>query len=383
MRDNLASTNFRIQSVDVLRGLVMVLMAIDHVRVYSGLPAGGAEAGIFFTRWITHFCAPAFVFFAGTSAYLYGIKIQNKSKQARYLITRGLLLIVLELTLIRFFWAFYISTDFILAGVIWMLGWCMILLAAFIWMKPYLTASIGTLVIVFQYLFSKIPLLFPETNRTSFGKFWEFIYPSGFETFPGVNVLYSLVPWIGVMTTGYGFGLVFQLEARKRNRFCMTFGITITLLFLIIAAIQIASSPPTDEVPYILQLLNQQKYPASTLFLMMTLGPIIALIPVAEKARNWFASALATIGKVPLFYYLSHILIIHLSALLVQLFLHGSVHHDWFLYAPYVYFDNAYRWSLLLLYLVFAIDVILLYVLCRWYARYKMMRPENDWLKYL
>lgn len=125
MDRSLASTTnqTRVQSIDLLRGLVMILMAVDHVRVYSGIPAGGTEAGVFFTRWITHYCAPAFAFLAGTSAFLYGIKINDSRKLARYLITRGLLLVILELTVIRFLWAFHIDfSEFILAGVIWMLG---------------------------------------------------------------------------------------------------------------------------------------------------------------------------------------------------------------------------------------------------------------------
>ena len=128
----------RVQSVDLLRGAVMVLMAIDHVRVYSGLPAGGDTAGIFFTRWVTHFCAPAFVFFAGTSAFLYGRKLNNKASLAKYLVTRGLLLVLLEMTLIRFLWCFSLNyEEFMLAGVIWMLGWCMVIMGALIWFQMY------------------------------------------------------------------------------------------------------------------------------------------------------------------------------------------------------------------------------------------------------
>src|SRR5690349_7246634 len=122
----LKSVAQRIQSVDILRGIIMIIMAIDHVRVYSGMPAGGPEAGIFFTRWITHYCAPGFAFFAGTSAYLYHLKSGSTSDLAKFLITRGLLLVVLELTVIRYFWMFNFNySEFAFCGVIWMLGWCM------------------------------------------------------------------------------------------------------------------------------------------------------------------------------------------------------------------------------------------------------------------
>lgn len=359
-------------------------MAIDHVRVYSGIPAGGTEVGIFFTRWITHYCAPAFAFLAGTSAFLYEMKIHDKGKLAHYLITRGFLLVVLELTVIRFLWAFHIDfTEFILAGIIWMLGWCMILLSAFIWMKPLVAATIGIVIILFQNLFSKIPQLLPETIRPAFAKYWEFIYPAGFETLPNTSVLYTLVPWIGVIAVGYGFGLVFQLAERKRNRFFTITGITMTLVFIIIGTTQIISSPTAGELPLIFRLLGQQKYPASTLFLLMTLGPIIMLMPLAEKATGWFSKAIIIIGRVPFFYYLAHIPVIHFSALLVQIILLGSVHHDWFVYAPYVFIEEPYRWNLPLLYLVFVVDVTILYFLCLWYARYKAAHPEKIWLKYL
>lgn len=130
-------TTARFRSLDILRGAVMVLMAIDHVRVYSGMPAGGTTAGIFFTRWITHFCAPAFVFLAGAGAFFYGRKTDSKPRLAQYLVTRGLFLVLLELTLIRLGWTFNLDFGrFMLAGVIWMLGWCMVLLAACIWWRP-------------------------------------------------------------------------------------------------------------------------------------------------------------------------------------------------------------------------------------------------------
>lgn len=382
---NSTNSSNRIQSLDFLRGLVMILMAIDHVRVYSGLPAGGADAGIFFTRWITHFCAPAFAFFAGTSAFLYGLKLNSNKKLAQWLITRGALLVVLELTVIRFFWAFQVSTDFMLAGVIWMLGWCMILLAALIWMKPTWTLISGVIIILFQSLFGLVPRLLSESAQLEFAKYWAIIYPSGiegayFETF---NILYVIVPWIGVMAAGYGFGMIFQLNEKRRNRLCLITGLSITAAFVVIGSLFIILASKEAETPFVFQLLNQRKYPASPLFLMMTLGPIIAFIPFAEKVKGWLAQAIIVIGRVPFFYYLAHILVIHVSALLVQIILLGAVHNEWYTTAPYTFVEEQYRWNLPLLYLVFLIDVVILYGMCRWYASYKANHPEKAWLKYL
>src|SRR5262245_58214194 len=172
----------RVDALDVVRGAVMVLMAIDHVRVYSGLLPGGPTPGIFFTRWVTHFCAPVFVFFAGTSAFLYGHKpgVSSTGPPARYLVTRGLMLVLLELTIIRASWTFNLDySHFVLAGVIWMLGWCMVILAGLVWLPARSVGAIGLIVIAFQQLFSLVPRLWPESVRASAGWIWEFVYPAG------------------------------------------------------------------------------------------------------------------------------------------------------------------------------------------------------------
>lgn len=370
----------RFQSIDYIRGLVMLLMAIDHVRVYSGIPSWSPEPAIFFTRWITHFCAPAFAFFAGTSAYLYGTKT-TKQELVKFLLTRGLILVILELTLIRFLWAFSISSEFILAGVIWMLGWCMILLTLFVKFKPATVGFIGVGIILGQQLFGYVPSMLPDTMQISIGKVWEFIYPAGFKTYAGVNILYVLVPWIGVMAAGYGFGHILQMDNGKRKVLCYGIGLTASLLFLIVGSVLTVNAQP-NEFPFILQLLNQNKYPASILFLMMTLGPAIALVPFAERAKVWLSKVFVTIGRVPFFYYLVHVLIIHLSALIVNHFKFGDVHHDFYVTAPYTWLKEEYIWSLPLLYSVFLIDATALYFLCKWYASYKQTHPNNWWLKY-
>jgi uncharacterized membrane protein len=375
----------RLQSVDLLRGAVMVLMAIDHVRVYSGLPAGGPSPGIFFTRWITHFCAPAFVFFAGTSAFLYGVKINDKGRLARYLVTRGLMLVLLELTLIRFSWTFNFDyASFTLAGVIWMLGWCMVLLSAFIRLRPAIAGFTGIAIIAFQQAFQLLPKALPQDLREPFGRFWEFIYSSGLEGPPGITILYVLVPWIGVMAAGYGFGAILTMEPAKRRKICWWTGLSSVLLFLIIGSIiLLQQSSPQDAPPFIFRLLNQQKYPPSQLYLLMTLGPVIALIPFAERAKGWLAKVFILFGRVPFFYYLLHIPVIHISALIANFIRKEITGYEWYATAPYTRMPEEYRWELWLLYLLFVTDVMILYFICRWYAGYKSSHPEKKWLKYL
>ncbi|HYC87073.1 MAG TPA: heparan-alpha-glucosaminide N-acetyltransferase domain-containing protein [Chryseosolibacter sp.] len=373
----------RIHSVDFLRGLVMVLMAIDHVRVYSGVPPGGPEVSVFLTRWVTHFCAPAFAFFAGTSALLYGVKCGEKSKLVTFLLTRGLILVVLEITVVRFFWTFNLNySEFFLAGVIWMLGWSMVLLAGLVWMRPAAVGLVGVAIIVLQQLFAFVPNAIPAPGREGFSRFWEFIYPSGYESLDGVTVLYSIIPWIGVMAAGYGFGLIVKANPERRKKICLAIGGTAIGLYIVMATAWILNNP-SAEMPFILQLLNQQKYPASQLFLMMTLGPIILAVPFVERVRGVVSDVLVTFGRVPFFYYLMHILVIHLTALAVNYTMNGSVDHGWYNSAPYVWLPEEFRWNLPLLYLVFAIDLIILYALCRWYVGFKSRRADSTVLKYI
>lgn len=374
--------NDRIQSIDFVRGLVMVLMAIDHVRVYSGLPAGGPDPGIFFTRWVTHFCAPAFVFLSGTSAFLYGRKLAPGAL-ARYLVTRGLLLVVLELTLIRFCWTFNLDyAKFTLAGVIWMLGWCMILLAALVRFSPKAIGIIGLVIIFFQNAFGLVPNLVPESARVSFGHFWEFIYSSGLEGPSWINILYVIVPWIGVMAAGYGFGWVLQ-TADDRKKILFRIGLAATVVFLVLGSVQAFASSSQEGPPFVFKLLNQRKYPASQLFLMMTIGPAILLMPFVEKSKGFFANAMKIFGRVPFFYYLIHIPLIHISALVVMLIREGQITSTWYDTSPYTQMPEEHRWTLGLLYVVFSIDAVLLYFACRWYEQYKFSHPEKRWLKFI
>ena len=360
----------------------MVLMVIDHVRVYAGVPAGGPTAGVFFTRWVTHFCAPAFVFFAGTGAFLHGRMLPSPGQLSRFLATRGLLLVVLEPTLIRFFWTFNFDySQFVLAGVIWMIGWCMVLLAALVHLcrglKPTtsirIIAILGLLLTVGQYAFGQVKL----------GWWWEFVYPSGFESDGPVSVLYTVVPWIGVMALGYSFGSILGREAAERRRFCLRIGLAATALFLVGATAEVLISSSDGSLQQkIFGALSPSKYPASPMFLLMTLGPAIALLPVAERATGQVAAVFTLFGRVPMFFYLMHIPLIHVLALGVNYARSGAVHQEWYSTAPYAGVPPEQQWSLGLLYVIFVVATALLYPLCRWFRDYKASHSAG-WLRFI
>src|SRR3954469_6673877 len=253
----------RIQSIDIVRGVVMVLMAIDHVRVYAGVPAGGPMPGVFFTRWVTHFVAPAFVLLAGTSAFFYGRKHTDLS---RFLLLRGIWLVLLELTVIRVCWTFNFDfSHYMLAGVIWVIGWCMILMAALVKLQPKTVGIIGAAMIALHN--GIMPWL---VNHVPLGSLWPVLYGIGSVEGTPLLVLYSIIPWIGVMAAGYWFGTVLTLEPPRRNRLCLRLGLGATALFLILRGANVYGDPrpwtSMPQLPRLLAFLNTSKYPASLSF---------------------------------------------------------------------------------------------------------------------
>jgi uncharacterized membrane protein len=376
----------RIVSIDVVRGIVMVLMAIDHVRAYSGVPAGGPAPSVFFTRWITHFCAPAFVFLAGTGAFFHGRKVGDKRALSRYLATRGLMLVLLELTLVRVAWTFRFDQQLILAGVLWMIGWCMILMALLVQFSARTVGIVGLVVILAQDLLHVEPSAFPESVRAPAVALWQFLYLGGEIERTGkatITILYVIVPWIGVMAAGYGFGLILARERAERRRLCLIIGLVATAAFALVAVLNVMRNPaPDNPLPALLRVLNQRKYPASQLFLLMTLGPTIALLPFVEDVRGAFGRMLVMFGRVPMFFYLVHIPLIHATALAVNFLRHGSTGAELYARAPYVTMPEAQRWSLPLLYAVWLVDVAVLYLACRWFAGVKARRRDR-WLGYI
>jgi uncharacterized membrane protein len=379
----------RIVSLDLVRGAVMVVMAIDHVRVYSGLPPGGPTFGIFFTRWITHFAAPAFVFLAGTSAYLYGSKLPERSALSKFLLTRGVWLVLLELTVLRVAWTFNFDfADYLLAGVIWMIGWCMIIMAALV-RVPIAVNAIGGVAIIALHNITDLfqgPLehVFASSEPNWFLKILYFggmvkIGSSG----PPLFILYVIVPWIGVMMAGYAFGKVMELPSERRRTICLRLGAALSVLFLVLRAVNLYGDPRPWKGTA-LSFLNTTKYPASLSFLLMTLGPMLVVLAFAEGRRGRLAEIVTTFGRVPMFYYLLHIPLIHFAACLVSMARQGQVNPWLFANHPVAAgpAPPGYPWSLGLLYAVFAVCVTVLYFPCRWYAELRARRKSN-WLSYL
>jgi len=408
-----ASVNRRVVSIDIVRGVVMVLMAIDHVRVYSGQPAGGPTPGIFFTRWITHFVAPAFVFLAGTSAFLYGQRVGDKKKLARFLLTRGLWLVLLELTVLRVAWTFNFDfAHYLLAGVIWMIGWCMVLMSAIVFL-PYAAIAVGSVAILVGHnLTDLFPAALGALRQGSMSALWKILYLGGGvklgENGPPLVILFVIIPWIAVMAAGYAFGPVMSAPPERRRSICMRLGLALTAAFVLLRGLDVygdprpwrrvppppvrvsqspsaSTTPPQTQtarpqpppgaarvqMPKPLAFLSTAKYPASLSFLLMTLGPMFVLLALVDTASGPVARMLETFGRVPFFYYLLHIPLIHLAACIVSLIREGSV-NPW-LFANHPMMNPpapaGYTWSLPLLYLVWAIVVAVLYVPCRWFAR--------------
>ncbi len=393
------SSTSRIHSIDLIRGAVMILMAIDHVRVFAGIPAGGPSLGIFFTRWITHFCAPAFLFLAGTSAFFYG---RRHDDLPRFLLLRGAWLVFLELTFLRVAWTF--NFDFLhyeMAGVIWAIGWCMILMAGLVKLPLRAVAAIGLVIIAgHNVLDSSFWTVIPTLGNDVGSALWKIMYIGFFagpvslgQDGPNLVVLYSIVPWIGVMAVGYAFGKILTLEPADRNRQCLQIGLGSIALFLLLRGFNLYGDPnpwtspsggSNGGMPALLSFLNTTKYPASFSFLLMTLGPAIALVPFLERARGMVTEWISLFGRVPFFFYMLHIPLIHAIALVVSLITLGEI-------SPWLFTNHpmgnppppdGYRWGLGTLYLVWALAIVILFFACRWFAELKAKRTEW-WLRYL
>jgi uncharacterized membrane protein len=381
----------RVQAIDVVRGLVMVIMALDHIRDFWSPTLVRPEdvahtsALLFFTRWITHFCAPTFMFLAGTSVFLYQQKQAGRGAVSRFLLTRGLWLVVLEIVVMNFVlqWGTY---NLLLLTVIWALGWSMMILAGLIWLPRGLVATVALATIFGHNL---LPILQPVTSATLP---LALLYDSPFlfqvaPKLPFVLVAYSILPWAATMAAGYCVGPWFGAPLPQRKRLLRWAGAVALLLF---GALR-ASNWYGDPVPWatqergpvytLLSLLNVTKSPPSLLFLSLTLGVALLLLSVAEELPARLRGWLGVFGKVPLFYYVLHFALISAGTLVWTWVAFGKPFNLAFS-PPRASQPAAYQPSLLRAYAVWIGVVLLLYWPCRWYQGYKQ-RHSHWWLSYL
>ncbi|KAB8314534.1 DUF1624 domain-containing protein [Tolypothrix campylonemoides VB511288] len=381
----------RVLSIDLLRGLVMVLMVLDHVRLFF-LNAGFSPTDLtktniplFLTRWVTHLCAPSFVFLAGVAAYLSLQRHQNKKGFSRFLLIRGLWLVLLELTVVRFGWIFDPTFSFFAAGVLWAIGWSMVVLAVLIHLPIRAVATIGILLIVGHNLLDNLQ----AEQLRSWGWLWAVLHePKMLTPFAGKRLIisYPLIPWIGVMAMGYVFGTVFTLEKSQRRKLLKRLGLGLILAFIILRLINIYGDPkPWSVQPSfsftLLSFINCHKYPPSLLFLLMTLGSAILLLYLFESQRFSFLKPLALFGRVPLFFYIVHLWLIHIAAILLALPRYGLKA----IFLPYIassLMPADYGYNLPMIYNLWIIMVVLLYAICLWFANYKA-KHQSWWLNYL
>jgi len=407
----------RIDSIDLLRGIVMVIMMLDHTRdflhnaafQFDPLDPTRTNVALYFTRWITHFCAPTFVFLAGTGAYLQLARGKSRRELSRFLITRGLWLIVLECTLVRLgaFWSF----DYRILGmfqVIWVIGVSMIVLAGLIHFPLKIVTAFGAIVVATHNLLDRPSFRVqswrgPDTPIPSFGaKVWILLHQP-FEAFPVLPILspiifviYPLIPWIGVMPLGYALGSLYTKDKAYRIKWLKVMGTTAIVLFLALRLIDVYGEPQkwskqSSLVFTILSFLNTTKYPPSLLFLLMTLGPALLALAYFERTvvrrenrvggriRQFFV----TFGRVPLFFYLLQWPVSHLISVLLHAAFGKPV--KWLFQTPLDWFSGPPQgvgFNLVVVYLAWISGVLLLYPLCKWFAGVKKRR-RDWWLSYL
>ena len=391
----------RLASVDVLRGLVMVIMALDHTRDFLTYTRFAPEdvahtsAALFFTRFITHYCAPVFSFLAGTGAYLSTRRGKSIPQLSRFFVTRGLWLVLLEVTVVDFAWGFQPWAH---AGVIWILGWSMVVMAAIVWLPLRWIAVFGVGMIATHNLLDGVR---PEW----FGRFswiWTLLHTPG--TIPitanfSLPVLYVLIPWVGVMAAGFAFGSV--LSRPDRRKWILTIGITATVLFFVVRGINLygngiaetssrfarSAGPWTIQATAshtVISFFNALKYPPSLDYLLMTLGPALILLGLLDnaKAERGLTRVLLVFGRVPLCYYLLHLYVIHLIGIVSSVAFHQPVWHAVAI-GEHAQRPLGYGHGLPYIYAMWLLAVAILYVPCKRFMEFKARHREWNWLSYL
>jgi uncharacterized membrane protein len=373
----------------------MVLMALDHVRDFFGgttvSPTNLATTTLplFLTRWVTHICAPTFFLLTGTSAYFVSRR-RSPGELSRFLLTRGLWLVFLDAVLVRCF-AFQFNVDYhvTVLSVLWALGWSMVALAGLVALPPAAILWIGIVMIAAHNLLDSIrPAVFG-----SLAPLWTVLHVQGFLiNRPGFVVLlaYPLVPWIGVMAVGFAIGRVFDWAPERRLRMLTSAGAAMSVAFVALRWLNLYGdpsrwSPQRSAAITLVSFLNTTKYPPSLLFLLMTMGPALLLLAMFERAAARAPSPLDTFGRVPLFYFIFHLVAIHALAIAICAVRYGGVH--WMFESPdlgHFPITEPPGWPLSLpgVYAIWIAIVAAMYLPCRWYAGVKA-RDTTGWLSYL
>ncbi len=390
------TASHRFDSIDFLRGLIMIVMALDHVRDYFSSaqfdPTDFSQTtgAYFLTRWITHFCAPVFSLLTGVGAYLWYSRGRTKAELSRFLVTRGLWLVFLELTVTRCLgWTFNFNYQMTLAGVLWILGWSMIVLAGAVWLPSRLFLSVALITIAGHDALRRV-------GPDSFGQYgwlWKMLHsPGNIEVTPGHNFFtaYVLIPWFAVMMAGFSLGRVFEWDAARRRTFLLRAGRGALALFIALRAINAYGDPQqwsTQKTAWftIFSFLNATKYSPSLDYLLMTLGPALILLGLTNGADFSKWRFVVTFGRVPLFYYMLHIPLMHLTAVALCAWMTGDAH---LLFVSHSIADfpaakpPGWGFGLGGVYLVWALLIAALYPLCRWFAELKQ-KNRSPWLSYL
>lgn len=401
---NTTALRTRIQSIDVLRGLVMVIMALDHVRDFfhkvvitdPGAPATGptdlatTTPVLFFTRWITHFCAPIFVFLAGASIFLMGLK-KTKKELGVFLVTRGLWLILVEVIIITFSWTFNPFFNLFILQVIWAIGISMVLMGLVVQL-PYKLILLLGLIIVFGHNI----LDFKQVSDGLKGSVLaDLLYFSNFAVFPlfdnhFILIVYAFLPWTGIMMLGYCFGKLYSpgADALLRRKHLLQTGSGLLLLFVVLRLINSYGDPvpwetqPRGAIYSFLSFININKYPPSLLYCCVTLGAGMIFLALIEKVQNRFTAVMNVYGRVPMLYYILHFYLIHILVVIV-FYLQGFGNKDIVNpHVPFLFRPPAFGFNLWGVYAVWIFVVVALYPLCKKYNRYKSTH-DKWWLSYL
>lgn len=395
MNADLTTTSKRILSIDILRGLVMIIMALDHTRDFFHI---GAMTGdplnpdtttgmLFFTRWITHFCAPTFVFLSGLSAYLSAQK-KTPAQASLFLLKRGFWLIFIEIAVISLGLTFNLQYNFIILQVIWAIGWSMVFLALASRISYRMVLIIGLILVFGHNVFN----LFPEPKDATAGMILKVLFTASGTVVPlnsnhFIGVFYAILPWTGVMFVGYGIGIWFKrnYEAKLRQRNLLIVGSLTVLLFIGLRLINVYGDPAPrkeyhDLFKNLLAFFNVSKYPPSLQYACMTLGPAMLILAFTEKLNNRFTRITSVYGAVPFFYYVIHFYLLH--TLLVVLFFATGYSTKEIVQVPFLFRPVTFGFSLPIVYLIWICVVASLYLPCRWFKKYKETHRQW-WLSYV